>query len=262
MDLRKNMIEVVVGIIRNNSREVFIAKRQKNQFMSDFWELPGGKVENGEDHGDALKRELFEETGIKVRGYSLTQIIQQQYPEKMINLSVFTINDYSGIPIGKEGQDYTWCDIENFANYKLLPTMWKIIKKVSLPNSYWITPDNHNSSETLALCKEHIANGTKIIQLRSKHQLEKSYIEKYNKLCQLNNVKLILNLPQMTFEEQCDGWHLTTKKLMNFSIKRAARKEAYWSLNSQLAGSKACRKNVNGLHKPLTNKYNTFSSQY
>ena len=46
------MIEVVVGIIRNNSREVFIAKRQKNQFMSDFWELPGGKVENGEDHGD------------------------------------------------------------------------------------------------------------------------------------------------------------------------------------------------------------------
>ena len=104
MDLRQNMIEVVVGIIRNNSREVFIAKRQKNQFMSDFWELPGGKVENGEDHGDALKRELFEETGIKVRGYSLTQIIQQQYPEKMINLSVFTINDYSGIPIGKEGQ--------------------------------------------------------------------------------------------------------------------------------------------------------------
>lgn len=224
MDLRKNMIEVVVGIIRNNLREVFIAKRQKNQFMSDFWELPGGKVENGEDHGDALKRELFEETGIKVRGYSLTQIIQQQYPEKMINLSVFTINDYSGIPIGKEGQDYTWCDIENFANYKLLPTMWKIIKKVSLPNSYWITPDNHNSSETLALCKEHIANGTKIIQLRSKHQLEKSYIEKYNKLCQLNNVKLILNLPQMTFEEQCDGWHLTTKKLMNFSTKELAEK--------------------------------------
>ena len=224
MDLRKNMIEVVVGIIRNNSREVFIAKRQKNQFMSDFWELPGGKVENGEDHGDALKRELFEETGIKVRGYSLTQIIQQQYPEKMIHLSVFTINDYSGIPVGKEGQDYTWCDIENFANYKLLPTMWKIIKKVSLPNSYWITPDNHNSSKTLALCKEHIANGTKIIQLRSKHQLEKSYIEKYNKLCQLNNVKLILNLPQMTFEEQCDGWHLTTKKLMNFSTKELPEK--------------------------------------
>ena len=59
------MIEVVVGIIRNDSKDVFIAKRQKNQFMSDFWELPGGKVESNEDHDDALKRELFEETGIQ-----------------------------------------------------------------------------------------------------------------------------------------------------------------------------------------------------
>ena len=51
------MIEVVGGIIRKESKDGFIAKRQKNQFMSDFWELPGGKVESNEDHDDALKRE-------------------------------------------------------------------------------------------------------------------------------------------------------------------------------------------------------------
>ena len=219
------MIEVVVGIIRNNSREVFIAKRQKNQFMSDFWELPGGKVENGEDHGDALKRELFEETGIKVRGYSLTQIIQQQYPEKMIHLSVFTINDYSGIPVGKEGQDYTWCDIENFANYKLLPTMWKIIKKISLPDCYWITPENHNTGSILKQCSQHIADGKKMIQLRSKLQLDTQYIEKFNQLCQLNGVKLILNMPQMNFREPCDGWHLTTQELLNYSPKELSEEK-------------------------------------
>ncbi len=42
------MVEVVVGIIRNNSQDVFIAKRKKNQFMPGFWELPGGKVEADE----------------------------------------------------------------------------------------------------------------------------------------------------------------------------------------------------------------------
>ena len=211
------MIEVVVGIIRNDSKDVFIAKRQKNQFMSDFWELPGGKVESNEDHDDALKRELFEETGIKVKKCSLTQSIQQQYPDKMINLSVYVIDEYSGIPLGQEGQEYSWCSIDDFANYKLLPTMWKIIKKASLPNSYWITPDNHESGSILHQCTQHIADGVKIIQLRSKHQLDKSYIEKFHKLCELSNVKLVLNMPQMTFKEQCDGWHLTTKELLKFS---------------------------------------------
>ena len=151
------MIEVVVGIIRNDSKDVFIAKRQKNQFMSDFWELPGGKVESNEDHDDALKRELFEETGIKVKKCSLTQIIKQKYPDKMINLSVYMIDEYSGIPLGQEGQEYSWCSIDDFANFKLLPTMWKIIKKASLPNSYWITPDNHESDSILHQCKQHIA---------------------------------------------------------------------------------------------------------
>jgi len=213
------MIEVVVGIIRNDSKDIFIAKRQKKQFMSGFWELPGGKVENDEDHHDALKRELFEETGIKIEKYSLTQTIQQQYPDKMINLSVYAIHVYSGTPAGKEGQEFSWCSEDQFTNYKLLPTMWKIIKRASLPSSYWITPDNHNSISILEQCSQHITNGKKIIQLRSKTQLDKHYIDKFNKLCQLNHAKLVLNMPQMTFDEPCDGWHLTSKELLNFSSR-------------------------------------------
>ena len=85
---QKNMVEVVVGVIRNLSEDIFITKRQKNQFMPGFWELPGGKVENNEDHSSALIREIFEETGIKIEKCSLIQTIQQQYPEKMVNLSV------------------------------------------------------------------------------------------------------------------------------------------------------------------------------
>ena len=219
------MIEVVVGIIRNESGDIFIAKRQKNQFMPDFWELPGGKVERNESHHEALKRELFEETGIKVIKCGLTQTIHQQYPEKTINLSVYTIEEYSGIPSGEEGQEYSWCNIDNFMNFKLLPTMWKIIKKISLPDCYWITPENHNTGSILEQCSQHIADGKKMIQLRSKLQLDKQYIEKFNQLCQLNGVKLILNMPQMNFREPCDGWHLTTQELLNFSPKELSEEK-------------------------------------
>ena len=219
------MVQVVVGIIRNDSHDVFIAKRQKKQFMPGFWELPGGKVEADEGQHDALKRELFEETGITVKKCRLTQSIKQQYPDKVVNLSVYLIEDYSGTPIGKEGQEFTWCSLNSFENFMLLPTMWKIIKRISLPKSYWITPDDHDSESIFDQCSQRIAKGTKMIQLRSKTQLDKHYIGKLNKLCQSNHVKLILNMPQMTYDEPCDGWHLTTKELLKFSSNEISEKK-------------------------------------
>ena len=174
MQQKNNIIEVVVGVIHNDSKEIFISRRKKNQFMSGYWELPGGKVENNEDLSSALKRELFEEIGIKIEKYNLIQTIQQQYPKRIINLSVYVIEKYSGTPVGKEGQDFSWSSIEKIEEYKLLPTMWKIINSLSLPNCYWITPDNHNSNSVFEECNKRLSAGEKIIQLRSNLNLIKS----------------------------------------------------------------------------------------
>jgi len=219
MQQKNNIIKVVVGVVHNNSKEIFISRRKKNQFMSGYWELPGGKVENNEDLSSALKRELFEEIGIKIEKFSLIQTIQQQYPKRIIDLSIYVIDKYSGTPVGKEGQDFSWCSIEKFKEYKLLPTMWKIIKRLSLPKSYWITPDNHNSNTVFEECNQRLSEGIKIIQLRSKSQLDKAYIDKFNKLCQLNQAKLVLNMPHIDFDEPCDGWHLTSIELMTTSTR-------------------------------------------
>ena len=240
---QKNMVEVVVGVIRNLSEDIFISKRQKNQFMPGFWELPGGKVENNEDHSSALIREIFEETGIKVEKCSLIQTIQQQYPEKMVNLSVYLIDQYSGIPVGKEGQEFSWCSIEKFSEYKLLPTMLKIIKRISLPSSYWITPNNHDSSSILEQCSRHLSQGIKMIQLRSKVKLNKNYIEKFNRLCELNQAKLILNMPKMAFEEPCDGWHLNTKELMALSSRELPSEKLFGASTHNLEEVMQAEKN-------------------
>ena len=219
MQQTNNIIEVVVGVIHNDSKEIFISRRKKNQFMSGYWELPGGKVENNEDLSSALKRELFEEIGIKIEKYNLIQTIQQQYPKRIINLSVYVIEKYSGTPVGKEGQDFSWSSIEKIEEYELLPTMLKIINRLSLPNSYWITPDNHNSNSVFEECNQRLSEGVKIIQLRSKSQLDKAYIDNFNKLCQLNQAKLVLNMPHIDFDEPCDGWHLTSIELMTTSTR-------------------------------------------
>lgn len=49
-----------------NDWHVLLIQR-KNEPYKDSWALPGGFVEEEEDLEDAAKRELFEETGIKVQ---------------------------------------------------------------------------------------------------------------------------------------------------------------------------------------------------
>ena len=53
-----------VGIaVLNKENKIFVAKRIDNP--SDFWQMPQGGIDDGEDYFDAALRELKEETSIK-----------------------------------------------------------------------------------------------------------------------------------------------------------------------------------------------------
>ena len=47
-------------------RRLLAARRSAPKSLAGRWEFPGGKVETGEDHHEALHRELAEELGITV----------------------------------------------------------------------------------------------------------------------------------------------------------------------------------------------------
>ena len=50
-------------VVLNNEDKVFVAKRIDNP--KNFWQMPQGGVDNGEDFLTAALRELYEETSIK-----------------------------------------------------------------------------------------------------------------------------------------------------------------------------------------------------
>ncbi|BBB23418.1 7,8-dihydro-8-oxoguanine triphosphatase [Isorropodon fossajaponicum endosymbiont JTNG4] len=217
-------IKAVVGVLRNKNQEILIARRKKEQFMGGFWELPGGKIEAGESKEQAIIRELKEELDIQVNQLTLHQTMMHKYEDRTVQLSIYNINEYQNTPLGIEGQAISWVDVNELNNYKLLPTMKAFISSITLPNKYWITPSsNHQSDEWMAKFNQKLTQDTTLLQLRSKIELDHSFIAELHNKCKQNNIKLLLNTVNKTFDENyCDGWHITTAEMLKLSKRPCA----------------------------------------
>lgn len=123
-------IHVAVGVVINTRKKVLISQRtvQDDYFMQ--WEFPGGKVEVGESAEQALVRELREEIGIKVCEQKLLLKHSYDYPDKMVNLAVFTVTQYLGEPIGLENQALEWVSPSHLSDVDFLSGNKKIIEAV------------------------------------------------------------------------------------------------------------------------------------
>ncbi len=63
---KKFEISVVAAIIKDDKGNILITKRPDDTHLGGLWEFPGGKVEDGESHTDALVREIQEETALDI----------------------------------------------------------------------------------------------------------------------------------------------------------------------------------------------------
>lgn len=105
-------IEIAIGIIRSQDRQIFITQRGENSHLAGFWEFPGGKVEKGETPFGALCRELAEEVDIHIHHAEFLKTVEYQYDNRYIVIHVFLIEEWDGDPFAAEGQPSRWVDEE------------------------------------------------------------------------------------------------------------------------------------------------------
>ena len=97
--------------------EYLVLKRKNNdEEMAGVWEFPGGHAEFGEDLTNALTREIFEETGVKINTDSIKLVSVSQYEIKKecytkccVQLNyLFEVEEKPTIFISEEHSNYDW----------------------------------------------------------------------------------------------------------------------------------------------------------
>jgi putative (di)nucleoside polyphosphate hydrolase len=87
MDNKILPMRIGVGIVvLNVKNKVFVAKRKDNPI--DKWQMPQGGVDKGEDFLKAMRRELFEETGIRNIKIikKIEKIYEYELPKNLIGI--------------------------------------------------------------------------------------------------------------------------------------------------------------------------------
>lgn len=99
---------VIVAITRNNGKEILLAHNRN--FAGNIYSLIAGFVEAGESVENALHREVWEETSIRIK--NLQYITSQMWPFPNSLMLAFRAEYDSGtaVPDGEELSDLGWFD--------------------------------------------------------------------------------------------------------------------------------------------------------
>ena len=123
-----------------------VITRYKTEKNKDYYDVPGGKIEENETSMEASVREFSEETGLEILKQSYKGHVIIEYPEMIFDFDIYIVDEYQGSPLNFIENDSMWIDIEKlFLNDKKFPCV-EIIKYLEYNRvELVITSDeNHN----------------------------------------------------------------------------------------------------------------------
>lgn len=120
---------VTAGILVEGEK-VLIAKRSGNDDLAGKWEFPGGKLKEREDPQRGLRRELYEELGIKVRIRKYFGESFYQYSSGVIRLMAYVVKRLEGEYKLKVHEEIKFVTIDDLDDYEFLPADIPIVKQL------------------------------------------------------------------------------------------------------------------------------------
>lgn len=124
-----------VGAIIIKGLSVVLVRRSKDPSIGE-WSIPGGLVQVGETLSEAVTREAWEETGLRVRQGPLVQLVERIILDSKDRVKYhYVIADYRCLLIdgelvaGSDACEARWAPLERLDDYGLPDMAMEIINK-------------------------------------------------------------------------------------------------------------------------------------
>jgi 8-oxo-dGTP diphosphatase len=125
------MKRVVAALIEKDGL-LLVCQRTRHQTMPLKWEFPGGKIEEGEQPRDAMRRELEEELGIVATVGDEIARIQHEYPNGgVVELRFFVVRDYQGEIENRIFRDIRWSAPQDLPKFDFLEADLSLVRDLA-----------------------------------------------------------------------------------------------------------------------------------
>lgn len=106
--------------------EVLLLRRSYDGFLGGQWDIPGGKLDAGEQPDTAAARELFEETGLQAA--SVQEAVHFSTPDNQdskfrfhtITFRVTETDDSAPVRLSDEHPEFRWASKEELSSLRLV----------------------------------------------------------------------------------------------------------------------------------------------
>lgn len=126
------MTKQVVAALIVKGGKILICQRTKHQTMPLKWEFPGGKIEEGEQPRDALRRELDEELGIDATvGNEVARIRHEYKSGNSVELRFYVVSEFRGELENRIFRDMQWVERKDLPSFDFLEADLKLVSDVA-----------------------------------------------------------------------------------------------------------------------------------
>lgn len=136
-------------LIENN--KVVVTKYKKGNAKEGYYEIPGGKIEEGEISKQTAIREMKEETGIHIKNLTYKGIMTIEYPNRRFVFDIFVANEWEGEPQEFEENTSEWIEINELLQKE------KILSNIMILDRFFIKgliEDRYNFSMNIVVDEE------------------------------------------------------------------------------------------------------------
>lgn len=113
-------MRVVGGVLIDNHR-LLVGLRAEGKQHANMWEIPGGKVEAGEDEPTALRREFEEELGCTIQVHETIGEVRLDEPLTRLVFVAYRCSLLDGTPRALEHQELRWIGEEELKSLAWAP---------------------------------------------------------------------------------------------------------------------------------------------